>query len=335
MEEDSVTSIGTPTTDGDSETTYSCVANDNCNNEVHVIGNYESSNGRPRVAGDIDVIMSVSGESSRPLILVLSSLEPVRWRLSVTSGVIIDRVILVYKCVSLGAIKLTLPIHLQVPLYASNVTSNPSNAVREIETLMPPNNNYGYGNDIRVGRSVHLLLYLQQRFGPVSSFSGSYRADRWELNISRTGVFLLKSLFFINNRYSSDCSFNNATRNCPVPPAPENGAVDVTGVQPIMAEYSCQEGTLVGPESRICLGNSSWSGEEPFCRTGMNLSTSKKTSARTHSNQVYIRTLQNTQYGSAEKSYIRSVCLSAVLSLEQVTYESCCFSKQPVYHFYS
>ena len=78
------------------ETTYGCRANDNCNYEVHVIGNYESSNGRHRVAGDIDVIMSVSGDSGgMPLILVLTSYEPVNWRLSVTSGVVIDRVILV------------------------------------------------------------------------------------------------------------------------------------------------------------------------------------------------------------------------------------------------
>ncbi|CAI8036250.1 hypothetical protein GBAR_LOCUS20324 [Geodia barretti] len=100
IKQDSASIVGTPTTDGDSETTYGCVASDNCNYEVHVIGNYESSNGThgvftDRVAGDTDVIVSVSGESPRPLILVLTSYEPVRWRLSVTSGVTIDRVILV------------------------------------------------------------------------------------------------------------------------------------------------------------------------------------------------------------------------------------------------
>ena len=102
IKQDSASVVGTPTTDGDSETTYGCVASDNCNYEVHVIGNYESSNGRhgfftERVAGDTNVIVSVSGESPRPLILVLTSYEPVRWRLSVTSAVIIDRVILVIK----------------------------------------------------------------------------------------------------------------------------------------------------------------------------------------------------------------------------------------------
>ena len=76
------------------------MAFDNCNYDVHVIGNYESSNGRhgvfvEREAGDTDVVLTVTGESPRPLILVLTSYEPVRWRLSVTSGVTIDRVILV------------------------------------------------------------------------------------------------------------------------------------------------------------------------------------------------------------------------------------------------
>ena len=46
IEKDSDTSLGVPTTDGDPETTYSCVATDNCDYDVHVIGNYESSNGR-------------------------------------------------------------------------------------------------------------------------------------------------------------------------------------------------------------------------------------------------------------------------------------------------
>ena len=102
IEKDSDSSVGAPSSGGSPETTFSCVAFDNCQNDVHVIGNYESSNGRhgpfvTRVAGDTDVELTVTGDSPRPLILVLTSYEPVRWRLSVTSGVIIDRVILVRK----------------------------------------------------------------------------------------------------------------------------------------------------------------------------------------------------------------------------------------------
>ena len=102
IERNSGSSVGVPTTDGAPETTYSCVTS-NCvgsNYDIHVIGNYESSNGRhgffiPREAGDTDV--RLTGGSSRSLILVLTSYEPVRWRLNVISGVIIDRVIVVSK----------------------------------------------------------------------------------------------------------------------------------------------------------------------------------------------------------------------------------------------
>ena len=100
IEKDSENRVGDPTSVGIPETTYSCVAFDNCQYDVHVIGNYESSNGRhgffvTRVAGNTGVVITVSGDSPRPLVLVLTSYEPVRWRLSVTSGVTIDRVILV------------------------------------------------------------------------------------------------------------------------------------------------------------------------------------------------------------------------------------------------
>ena len=100
IERDSDTSFGVPTTDGDPETTYSCAASDNCDYDVHVIGNYESSNGRhgvytERQAGDTDVELSVSGQSSRPLVLVLVSYEPVRWILHIPSGFTIDKVIVV------------------------------------------------------------------------------------------------------------------------------------------------------------------------------------------------------------------------------------------------
>ena len=109
------------------------MAFDNCNYEVHVIGNYESSNGRhgfyvEREAGDTDVVLIVTGESPLPLLLVLTSYEPVRWRLSVTSGVTIDRVILVSYATEnrdgtafLG--------HIQSGYYTSTVSSTPSNAI--------------------------------------------------------------------------------------------------------------------------------------------------------------------------------------------------------------
>ena len=93
--------MGTPTYSGRAQTTYSCVANDNCNYDVHVIANYESNGHtgfRIHNTGNTSVNLVVNGTSTKPLILVFVSYEPVRWTLSIPTGVVIDRVILVWKC---------------------------------------------------------------------------------------------------------------------------------------------------------------------------------------------------------------------------------------------
>lgn len=77
---------------------------------------------------------------------------------------------------------------LQSGYYSGTVTTTSGSVVREIETLTSPENLHGYGDG---GATVDLLLYLEQRFGPVSSFSGSYRADRWDLTVQRTAGFYI------------------------------------------------------------------------------------------------------------------------------------------------
>ena len=71
-----------------------------------MIGNYESSNGRhgfgiPRVAGDTYVNVNVIGNSSKQLILVFTSYEPVNWRLSLPSGVVVNRILIVSSCLAM------------------------------------------------------------------------------------------------------------------------------------------------------------------------------------------------------------------------------------------
>ena len=44
----------------------------------------------------------------------------------------------------------------------------------------------GHGPDDGGGSTADTLIYLTNRFGPISSFSGSYRADRWTVNIERS-----------------------------------------------------------------------------------------------------------------------------------------------------
>ena len=95
-----------PTTEGYPETNYSCVATDNCDYEVYVIANYRSSKGQwwymlvsgilvNLWVGDIYVNLTVNGQSSRPLILVFVSSQPVKWILTVSGEVEINRVIVV------------------------------------------------------------------------------------------------------------------------------------------------------------------------------------------------------------------------------------------------
>ena len=90
-----VTGLATATFRGSSPlTTYSCMANDNCDNEVHVLGHFESYEYSTQT-GRADVYIRISGNSSRPLILVLTSSRSVDWILHTPSGFMINRVIIV------------------------------------------------------------------------------------------------------------------------------------------------------------------------------------------------------------------------------------------------
>ena len=101
IEESPSTHVGFPTTDGSPETVYGCVSSSvNCEYEVHVIANYKSSYGRyglgvKTVAGDTNVHVNISGQSSKPLILAFTSYQPVNWRLYLPSGVVVNKILLV------------------------------------------------------------------------------------------------------------------------------------------------------------------------------------------------------------------------------------------------
>ena len=90
--------MGTPTFEGQSQTTYGCVADENCDYDVHVISNYEGNGHtgfRIHNTGTTNVQLSVSGQGSKPLVLVFVSYEPVNWILDIPSGVVIEKVLLV------------------------------------------------------------------------------------------------------------------------------------------------------------------------------------------------------------------------------------------------
>ena len=88
--------LATATFGGSPRTTSSCIVNENCNYEVHVLGNYESNGQhsfRNHNTGFTDLY--ITGSTARRLILVLSSYEPVEWLLHIPAGVVIERVIIV------------------------------------------------------------------------------------------------------------------------------------------------------------------------------------------------------------------------------------------------
>ena len=78
-------------------TIYSCVPGSSSTQyEVHVRSVYEGNrHTRPPSAGDTNVNIISGGRSSKPVILVLASYEPVNWILNLPAGIIISRVILV------------------------------------------------------------------------------------------------------------------------------------------------------------------------------------------------------------------------------------------------
>ncbi len=42
---------------------------------------------------------------------------------------------------------------------------------------------FGYGSDSGGGRTAKLLQYLSNSLGPVSSFTGTYQADKWFIKL--------------------------------------------------------------------------------------------------------------------------------------------------------
>ena len=98
IEQDSVSAVGTPTFEGQSQTTYSCVADENCNYDVHIISNYEGNGHtgfRVHNTGTTNVDINVSVQGPKALVLVFVSYEPVNWILDIPRGVVIDKVLLV------------------------------------------------------------------------------------------------------------------------------------------------------------------------------------------------------------------------------------------------
>ncbi|XP_070570423.1 uncharacterized protein [Ptychodera flava] len=150
--------------EGQDRELYSCIDNDNDDYEVHAIGVYE---GRAhRTATRSTVRIQKVARPDRPIVLVLATYEPINWVVEMPNDVTIDRVLLIAYHIS-----------------DTDVVAR-GGAIRTVERLpYSTETPYGYGNDNGGGNTAGLLLYIDGRFGPVTSFTGTYKADEWSLSV--------------------------------------------------------------------------------------------------------------------------------------------------------
>ncbi|KAL9963162.1 hypothetical protein ACROYT_G032337 [Oculina patagonica] len=161
---DADTALAKPQYKSQRRNTYSCTPGSSSPQyEVHVLSVYEVINRRPPEAGDATVNIISQRRSDRPIILVLGSYEPVHWILNLQAGVTISKVILV--------------------AYYLEESSVSGVGVQAVERK-----NYqwgvGFGSDSGGGDTVALLKQVYNRFGVVTSFTGTYKADEWSLVLS-------------------------------------------------------------------------------------------------------------------------------------------------------
>ena len=200
-----MTGISSAVTGGNIDNpTYSCVSNANCKYDVHVLSCWSAQlpSSRSRV-GRSTVNINAIGQSPRPLVLVLVSLQPIAWELIIPSHVVIDLVFVVshsifnislkhfslYHSLQINYWRVTAHAH-DPYIYPGEpnpgVTYPPGRVLSVNKTSYfdnMPKIPLGYGEDSGGGDTVGLLQYLQDRFGDVASFSGVYKADDWRVNL--------------------------------------------------------------------------------------------------------------------------------------------------------
>ena len=196
-------SMGIATYRGRTQITYSCVANDNCRNSVHVISVYEArSTGFAVRSGSVNVHVSVTGEDTKPLILVLTSYYPIRWSLNIPRGVVFDKLVLVRTKLLVQWVMSLMTsllvhgcVHMCVCVYlcvqsayyqylGQTSVSYSTGAITSVEKIACSGTTRCYADGYD-GDTLTQLRYVSNRFGPVSSWSSAYRTDAWRLNITR------------------------------------------------------------------------------------------------------------------------------------------------------
>ncbi|XP_035667178.1 uncharacterized protein LOC118409908 isoform X2 [Branchiostoma floridae] len=162
----------------DPKETLSCVADDNSKYEIHVLAVYKSSAPtrifleEPTGSADMNVYVT-AGQLDRPLVLVLSSYGAVNWVLHLPEDVEVHKVLLMAFYVEKSDVAVR------------------SGSVNDVQRLSghtggaPP---CAYGEDNGGCKTVELLEYISGEFGPVSSLTGTFMADAWNLTIGNDPI---------------------------------------------------------------------------------------------------------------------------------------------------
>ncbi|CAH1266488.1 Hypp3395 [Branchiostoma lanceolatum] len=169
--------------------TFSCVADDNNQYEVHVLGVYEGvgpSRGfqqDPIEAAEIKVYIT-AGRVSKHVILVLSSYEAVHWVITLPKGMAVPSIILIAHYIDQSDV--TVRISRGRAFGFGPVIYDTAYAIvtRWSDRLIQGIPACAYGNDDGGCDTVKMLTFIGGSFmGPVSSFTGTYRTERWNLRI--------------------------------------------------------------------------------------------------------------------------------------------------------
>ncbi|XP_066273809.1 uncharacterized protein [Branchiostoma lanceolatum] len=157
----------------DPRETFSCVADDNSQYEVHVLAVYEGVGHTrgfqqdPTGTAEMDVYVR-AGQLTKPLVLVLSSYEAVNWVLHLPEVIEVHKVLLMAYYVD-----------------QSDVTVR-GGSVDDVQRLSGRTGGVpacAYGKDDGGCKTVELLEFINGEFGPVSSLTGTYKADEWNLKV--------------------------------------------------------------------------------------------------------------------------------------------------------